>query len=74
MKLATVIVTILFCQNTWAFGHSEKFTDKGMVVVAARHRLSDQHSVTPVDAMEDVRTLILWFCLGAISLSIPTRS
>ena len=44
----------------WAFGLAEKYAKKGMVAVAAQYRLSDLETITPLDAMEDARNIIIW--------------
>jgi acetyl esterase/lipase len=45
---------------TWAFGRARDFAKRDMVAVAAEYRLSDQKSITPVDAMKDAREVIIW--------------
>ncbi|MEN8230639.1 MAG: alpha/beta hydrolase [Bacteroidota bacterium] len=55
---------------SWAFGIAEKYARKGLVAVAAQYRLSDQKSITPVDAMEDARNAILWMRENSIELRI----
>jgi acetyl esterase/lipase len=57
-------------EPSWAFGLAKKYADKGMVAVAAQYRLSDQESITPVDAMEDARNVILWMRENANELRI----
>lgn len=47
-------------EPAWAFGIAEKYAEKGMVAVAVQYRLSDQKSITPVDAMGDARNSIIW--------------
>ena len=47
-------------ESSWAFGLAEKFAKKGMVAVAAQYRLSDLETITPLDAMEDARNVIIW--------------
>ncbi len=47
-------------EPSWAFEIAEKYAQKGMVGVAAQYRLSDQKRITPIEAMEDARTIIIW--------------
>ncbi len=57
-------------EPSWAFGLAKKFAKKGLVSVAAEYRLSDQQSITPTDAMEDARNVILWMRRNAQELKI----
>ncbi len=45
---------------SWGFGLAKKYAEKGMLTVTVQYRLSDQKSVTPLDAMEDACNVILW--------------
>lgn len=47
-------------EPSWVFGIAKKYAKKGMVAIAAQYRLSDQENITPIDAMEDARNVILW--------------
>jgi len=44
----------------WAFGRARHFAGLGMVAVAVQYRLSDQGSITPLEAMADARAVIRW--------------
>lgn len=44
----------------WAFSRARHFAKLGIVAVAAQYRLSDQKSITPVEAMGDARAAIRW--------------
>lgn len=57
-------------EPAWAFSLAEKFAKQGMVAIAAEYRLSDQISITPIDAMEDARNVILWMKQNAEKLNI----
>ena len=57
-------------EPSWAFGLAKKFAAKGMIAVAAQYRLSDQDGITPADAMEDARNVILWMRRNADELRI----
>jgi acetyl esterase len=61
-------------EATWAFPLARHFAELGMVGVAAEYRLSDQKSVTPLEAMADARAVIRWVRANADSLGIdPDR-
>ena len=55
---------------TWAFGIAEKYAGKGMISVVAQYRLSNQKSITPLDAMEDARNIIIWMRENSAELKI----
>jgi acetyl esterase/lipase len=55
---------------TWAFSTARHFAELGMVSVAAQYRLSDQRTVTPLDAMADARDVIRWVRANAATLGI----
>ena len=57
-------------EPSWAFGLCEKYAKKGMVAVAAQYRLSDQQTITPIDAMEDARNIIIWMRENSVELKI----
>lgn len=44
----------------WAFSRGRHFVQQGLVAVAVQYRLSDQESVTPLDAMEDSKDAVSW--------------
>ncbi len=55
---------------SWAFGRAKHFAKLGLVGVAVQYRLSNFHDITPVEAMEDTRDLIIWLRQNADSLGI----
>jgi acetyl esterase len=58
----------------WAFARATHFAQLGMVAVAAQYRLSDQKSITPLEAMADARAVIRWVRSNAARLGIaPDR-
>lgn len=57
----------------WAFSRARHFAERGMIAVAAQCRLSDQNSVTPIEAMADARAVIQWMRMQADSLDIDPR-
>jgi acetyl esterase/lipase len=61
-------------EPAWDFSLAHHFAERGMVAVAAQYRLSDQKTITPVDAMADARAVIRWMRAQASSLGIdPNR-
>ncbi|MTI33114.1 alpha/beta hydrolase [Xanthovirga aplysinae] len=61
-------------EPSWAFARAKKFAQNGMVAVAAQYRLSDQESITPIEAMEDARKVIIWMRKNSEKLKIdPDR-
>jgi|GEM_PF-351362 len=54
----------------WAFGLARHFASLGMVSVAIQYRLSDQLSITPLEAMADARAAIRWIRGNAIRFGI----
>jgi acetyl esterase len=56
----------------WAFSLARHFASLGMVAVAIQYRLSDQLSITPLEAMADVRAAIRWMRSKAPVLRIDT--
>jgi acetyl esterase/lipase len=58
----------------WTFGLARHFASLGMVSVGIQYRLSDQLSITPVEAMADARAAIRWMRSHASQLDIdPER-
>ena len=55
---------------SWAFGIAEKYASKGLITLAAQYRLSDHKTITPLDAMEDARNVILWMRENSDKLNI----
>jgi acetyl esterase len=55
---------------SWAFGIAEKYASKGLITLAAQYRLSDHKTITPLDAMEDARNVILWMRENSDELNI----
>jgi acetyl esterase/lipase len=56
----------------WTFGLAEHFASLGMVGVAFQYRLSDQLSITPLEAMADCRAAIHWMRSNASMLGIDS--
>jgi acetyl esterase/lipase len=61
-------------EASWSFGRAQHFAGLGMVAVAAQYRLSNQSTITPLEAMADARAVIRWMRANADSLGIdPNR-
>ncbi len=54
----------------WAFARAKHFAERGMVAVAAQYRLSDEKTITPLEAMADARAVIRWMREQSDSLGI----
>ncbi len=72
---------IIFHGGGWAggapkntFDRGRHFASLGMVAISAEYRLSDQKTITPLEAMEDARDIIKWTRANAATLGIrPDR-
>jgi acetyl esterase/lipase len=47
-------------EPAWGFGYGTRFAKLGLISIVVQYRLSDEKSITPIEAMEDARDLILW--------------
>jgi acetyl esterase len=54
----------------WMHDDAKRYAGLGMVAIAGEYRLSDQKSITPIEAMADVRDLIRWVRTNAADLSV----
>ncbi len=59
--------------GTWVYPSAQRFAKLGMVAVAIDYRLSDEKSITPLDAMEDAKDAIRWVRGQAPSLRIDPK-
>jgi acetyl esterase len=58
----------------WVYDAAKRYAGNGAVAVAVEYRLSDQKTITPLDAMADARDVIRWIRRNAASLGIqPDR-
>jgi acetyl esterase/lipase len=57
----------------WAFDRAQRFAELGMVAVAAQYRLSNQSTITPLEAMADARAVIRWMRSKAAELGIDPK-
>lgn len=55
---------------SWVFGRAKHFAQKGMVGIAVQYRLSNFVDITPVEAMEDSRDVMIWLRTHADTLGI----
>lgn len=61
-------------QPTWMDARAERLAALGMVAISVEYRLADQVSVTPLEAMADVRDAVRWIRQQAHALRIdPNR-
>jgi acetyl esterase/lipase len=54
----------------WVYDAAKRYASYGAVAVAAEYRLSDQKTVTPLDAMTDARDIVRWMRRNAAELGI----
>jgi acetyl esterase/lipase len=47
-------------EASWGFGRARHYAGLGLVGISVQYRLSDQESVTPLDAMADARDAFRW--------------
>ncbi len=58
----------------WVFSRARRFAALGLVAVAAQYRLSDQKTISPLEAMADARAVIRWTRANSARLGInPDR-
>ena len=58
----------------WVYDAAKRYAGYGAIAVAAEYRLSDQKTITPLDAMADARDIIRWLRRNAAGLGIqPDR-
>lgn len=54
----------------WGFPSARRFAERGMVAVSAQYRLSDEETITPIEAMADARDAIRWMRENADELGV----
>jgi len=58
----------------WVYDAAKRCASYGAVSVAAEYRLSDQKTITPLDAMADARDIVRWMRRNAAGIGIdPSR-
>lgn len=55
---------------TWGFKYAKHYADLGMIGISGHYRLSNRRDVTPIEAMQDAKDLIIWLRINADSLGI----
>jgi acetyl esterase len=58
----------------WVYDDAKHFAGMGMVAIAGEYRLSDQKTITPLEAMSDVRDLIRWVRNNSADLHVNPHS
>lgn len=56
----------------WVYDAAKRYASLGAVAIAAEYRLSDQKTLTPLDAMADARDIVRWMRRNAANLGIDT--
>jgi acetyl esterase len=60
-------------EPAWAFSQARHFASLGMVAAAVQYRLSDQITITPLEAMADTRASMRWLRSNAKMLGINVK-
>lgn len=55
---------------SWAFPGAKQYSNLGMIGIAVQYRLSNFMDITPIDAMQDAKDLMIWLRINADSLGI----
>jgi acetyl esterase len=55
---------------SWAFGAAKNYANQGMIGIAVQYRLSNQKDISPIDAMQDAKDLMIWLRINSDSLGI----
>jgi len=55
---------------TWAFKDAKHYSELGLIGISGHYRLSNRRDITPIEAMQDAKDLILWLKMNADSLGI----
>ena len=58
---------------TWAFGNAKKYSNLGMIGIAVQYRLSNHKDITPIDALQDTKDLMIWLRINSDSLGIVSN-
>jgi acetyl esterase/lipase len=54
----------------WGFSRARHFAELGMVAISVQYRLSDQKSITPLEAIADAKAAVRWARLNSASLGV----
>ena len=55
---------------SWADEPAKRYSNQGMIGIAVQYRLSNNKDISPIDAMQDAKDLIIWLRINADSLGI----
>jgi|GEM_PF-1425175 len=55
---------------SWAFETAKRYSNQGLIGIAAQYRLSNFKDITPIEAMKDVKDVFIWLRAHADSLGI----
>jgi acetyl esterase/lipase len=55
---------------SWAFEPAKRYSNLGLIGIAVQYRLSNNKDISPIDAMQDAKDLIIWLRANADSLGI----
>ena len=54
----------------WTYDNAKRYAGWGLVAIAGEYRLSDRKTITPLEAMADVRDLVRWVRENASELGV----
>jgi acetyl esterase len=54
----------------WTYDDAQRYAGLGLVAIAGEYRLSDRKTITPLEAMADVRDLVRWVRENASELGV----
>ena len=57
----------------WVYDAARRYASRGAVAIAGEYRLSDQKTITPLDAMADARDLVRWTRRNATGLGAGAK-
>ena len=55
---------------SWAFGKARHYAHMGLIAIAAQYRLSNFRDVTPIEAIQDAKDLMIWLRQNKDTLGI----
>jgi acetyl esterase/lipase len=58
---------------SWAFPGAKQYSNLGIIGIAVQYRLSNFRDITPIDAMQDAKDLMIWLRINADSLGIVSN-
>ncbi len=57
-------------EPSWGFEYAKKYAKLGLISISVEYRISDEKSITPIDAMEDTRDFFIWVRENAKKLKL----